>query len=377
MRATSCLLAAVGVSAQCNLRLINQLVGAPAPSVTLTYSGSFVDEQTAGNAGNYVAVACNGTMAFASWPGLASPMPVTVPFGPGDATWASVLLYGSADAGAAAVATADAGAPLDGGVGEIDVCGLRLLSAAAAPMDILGVSADCSLDCLKDFIGHVRPGELLDLGGVDCAWPWLFDAVSPDGVTVLARNYEADLSERGVYTLVIGGSTAGGLAILSDALPSTSRNLPLALAPFILVGIAIVHALIGRILACFARVAPAHVAAAAVAADVAVGGPFAAILAFFGWDRLVRAGWAEASKGAAVAAPASDLGASLLVVDGGSEEAAPKVPAASAPTIDSAAAAAPPKSTKPLSAGRVHSIDVLRGIALSFMMFVNFGGGVS
>ena len=255
-------------------------------------------------------------------------------------------------------------------------------------MAVGSVSSDCSLSCSKTpwfdnvvkFVGPLAPGELIDLSPVPCAWNWLVDVTSPDGLsTVYARGATLPLAEHGVYTLVVGGSgggaPGGGIALLTDAAPPSPTWLPLVIAPLLLLAAGAAHAAVGYLLRCFARVAPP----AKVAAGAAEAGVFANLLAFFGWDAAVRAGYAAAAKEASADAAAAAGGS----INGGgalresllnAEEGAAPAAASSSSSSPSSAPAAP-TTTKPMSAGRVHAVDVLRGLALCFMIFVNYGGG--
>jgi heparan-alpha-glucosaminide N-acetyltransferase len=196
---------------------------------------------------------------------------------------------------------------------------------------------------------------------------------------------EYDLVEHGMYTFVVRNNdtaavaeapVSAALGFVQDA-AGTDRYAAIGGAAGILIGMGIVHRVVGWLLArrAVAAAADADTADDASAAKKAVDSKQVSISRFFGFDK--RA--ARAVKAAAEAGRTPSPGMAQALLSGaegdGRDSAAAAVAAGADGAAPTAAVAPLPATTKPRTAGRVRAIDTMRGAALCIMIFVNYGGG--
>ena len=142
----------------CTARLISAFSNGDAAELAIT-GGPQLDTQPAGSVGIYHSLACSTPSLQISPTGAVPGQPFQVPISFNASSALSVLAYIDEAGVPSAQAYPDATAALAANANNIDVCGFRVMNAAAEPIDVNTVTAKCTLDCLKSsYVAAVSVG---------------------------------------------------------------------------------------------------------------------------------------------------------------------------------------------------------------------------
>jgi len=277
------------------------------------------------------------------------------------------------------------------GIGTLSVAQIRVCNAlrGESKIDIMGASAEC--------YGCSRPpmyedniyGECSPYRSIDTTWGTNFGFADSFGEQASSVPVYFLPLEHGSYTIIVKNVpwSADGTQVLNIITDVDGRNayLPIAYAFLIILSLFALHYVLTflavRYMAAGSR--SKEIAAAAKKREEGKGASRhdLTLSIFFGFDAaLVK--YFEKEKvddendndgysskdGAAIKSLNGGSGLSERLIDSSNDEGGAVLPSPNSASAKSVV-------TRPKSSGRIVSIDAFRGIALSVMIFVNYGGG--
>ena len=335
--------------------LVNGSFGAVTPYVPVSPCGAALELRDA----------ASGALLAPVAPAAAQP--------PANGSRASVLAVGARALGTVgAAAFADADAQLPETADNIDAAWLRVCNAIDGPgtVRLVGAQTEC-FNCLRTRLIDAAYATCSDYTPVDTTWGWNLGVADNQGLQASSTAATFTPLEHGAYTIVVRNAvySMDANALLSWQVDVEGRDaaLPVLYAALALAALVVVHAL-------GAAAAARYVAVGKGAAKVAAARATKELTLFSFFDINTRvAELLELKEDGAGAGSEPPRAASLNAGGGGAlSEKLLEAEETASPT-PSAPGAAP--TTKPRSAGRLVSIDALRGMCLAIMIFVNSSGG--
>lgn len=410
-------------STGCSIRFLNELpsiYGSSSLLFTTTdnngvkSNATTIDSLSPHSAGAYQSVPCALLNIEVTVSGgsakLPSPLTTNVnltagsPSSPAAFTVYSYLLLNAIPALGSVV---DSTALIPSKIGTIDQCALRflVLDPTTTGATVYGVINQCSENCTKSqlFFGLSGSAPLGYDTTFDCSAHWLLSIVADNGrrYTVDSAGQEKDWSvkpwEHGFYTILVRNASlpaatdgaTPSFVILTDV-EAPNPYLPLYLVPVALAVLWLAHFIIGRVVAyCYAAKDANNNSESSGKGKAGADDGEVTCIRFWGYDRVIARAKATAlgspSSSSSSSYSAKATGSSGLAFVGATGSASlPLLPSDPEPSssssifgaaTSSATPAAAAITTKPKSAGRIRAIDALRGLALVFMIFVNYGAG--
>jgi hypothetical protein len=379
----------------CYVRLIAELAG-PSGALSLTAAGGapvLAANVSFGAVSGYTAFSpCDAALEVrdaVSGTLLASAAAASPPLA--DGARASAFAFGATANGntAAASLAVDAAAQLPDGAGNIDSAQWRVCNAIDGPgvVSVMGASAEC-VGCARPLIAKATYGACSDYMRVDTTWAWNLGLADGEGLQASTTALSVLPLEHGAYTLVVHNApawSADARSLLAWHVDVEGQDayLPVAWAALALLALAVGFAAASAVAVRYVAVcSEAEAVIAAARARERGAAAEVTLLNFFGVDIMLADYLASERKkegaggaGDSVDVIASSGGGSLNegLLKGSADGDSAEASAAAATAAAAAAAAA--NSSKPRSKGRFVSIDAMRGLALSIMIFVNAGGG--